>query len=212
MRKIQIGRNDLFMYDIALLEYLGIFAFAASGAYVAIDEKFDLFGIYMLATITAMGGGVLRDIVTNVGIPLFFSNYTTIPFIILGATIPIILRGKVKYNTLFVIIDAIGLSAFFVSSGIKAIERGHNLMLFLFAASITGVGGGLLRDIITNRKPEIFKTDIYCVAGILGSLLLWFLYPVMGTHVAQHISLITIFSIRMICYMKKLNLPVITKL
>ena len=84
-------------------------------------------------------------------------------------------------------------------------------MLFLFAASITGVGGGLLRDIITNRKPEIFKTDIYCVAGILGSLLLWFSYPVMGTHVAQHISLITIFSIRMICYMKKLNLPVITK-
>jgi len=200
------------MYDIALLEYLGIFAFAASGAYVAIDEKFDLFGIYMLATITAMGGGVLRDIVTNVGIPLFFSNYKTIPFIILGATIPIILRGKVKYNTLFVVIDAIGLSAFFVSSGIKAIESGYNLMLFLFAASITGVGGGLLRDIITNRKPEIFKTDIYCVAGILGSLLLWFLYPVMGTHVSQHISLITIFSIRMICYMKKLNLPVITKI
>lgn len=199
------------MYDIALLEYLGIFAFAASGAYVAIDEKFDLFGIYILATVTAMGGGVLRDIVTNVGIPLFFSNYNTIPFIILGATIPIILRGKLKYNTLFIVIDAVGLSAFFVSSGLKAIESGYNLMLFLFAASITGVGGGMLRDIITNKKPEIFKTDIYCVAGIVGSLLLWFLYPVIGAHIAQHISLVTIFSIRMICYIKKINLPVITR-
>ncbi|NRW07555.1 trimeric intracellular cation channel family protein [Clostridium beijerinckii] len=144
------------MNDINILEYLGIFAFAASGAHVAIEEKFDLFGIYILATVTAMGGGVLRDIVTDVGIPLFFENYTTIPFIILGATIPIILRGKLKYNNMFVIIDAIGLSAFSVSSGIKALESGYNLMLFLFATSITGVGGGVLRDIITNRKPEIF--------------------------------------------------------
>lgn len=197
------------MYDITLLEYLGIFAFAASGAFVAIEEKFDLFGIYILATVTAMGGGVLRDIVTNAGIPLFFSNYKTIPFIILGATIPIILRGKLKYNTLFVVMDAIGLSAFFVSSGLKAIENGYNLMLFLFAASITGVGGGMLRDIITNRKPEIFKTDIYCVAGIIGSITLWFLYPALGAHIAQPISLIIIFSVRMICYMKKINLPVI---
>ena len=86
------------MYDIAILEYIGIFTFAASGAFVAIEEEFDLFGIYILATVTAMGGGVLRDIVTNVGIPLFFSNYKTIPFIILGATIPIVLRGKLKYN------------------------------------------------------------------------------------------------------------------
>ncbi|EHJ01105.1 Uncharacterized protein family UPF0126 [Clostridium sp. DL-VIII] len=197
------------MYDIALLEYLGIFAFATSGAFVAIEEKFDLFGIYILATVTAMGGGVLRDIVTNAGIPAFFSNYKTIPFIILGGTIPIILRGKLKYNTIFVIIDAIGLSAFFVSSGLKAIENGYNLMLFLFAASITGVGGGMLRDIITNRKPEIFKTDVYCVAGIIGSLLLWFLYPITGARIAQHLSLITIFSIRMICYIKKINLPII---
>lgn len=197
------------MYDIAILEYIGIFAFAASGAFVAIHEKFDLFGIYILATVTAMGGGVLRDIVTNVGIPLFFSNYKTIPFILLGATIPIILRGKWKYNTLFVIIDAIGLSAFFVSSGMKAIENHYNFMLFLFAASITGVGGGMLRDIITNRKPEIFKTDIYCVAGIIGSFALWFLYPVIGSRNAQHIALIIIFIVRMFCYLKKINLPVI---
>lgn len=197
------------MNDISMLEYLGIFAFAASGAFVAIEEKFDLFGIYILAAVTAMGGGVLRDIVTNIGIPLFFSNYNTIPFILLGATLPVVLHGKIKFNTLFVIIDAIGLAAFFVSSGLKAIESGYNLMLFLYAASITGVGGGLLRDIITNRKPEVFKTDIYCVAGIIGSLVLWFSYPILGAHTAQHISLITIFSIRMISYMKKFNLPVI---
>jgi uncharacterized membrane protein YeiH len=67
----------------------------------------------------------------------------------------------------------------------------------------------MLRDIITNRKPEIFKTDIYCVAGIIGVLALKFLYPIVGSHIAQHLALIIIFSIRMVCYIKKLNLPVI---
>lgn len=200
------------MYSIELLEYIGIFAFSASGALVAIDEDFDIFGILILATVTAMGGGVLRDIVTNVGIPIFFSNYKAIPFILLGAAIPIIFHRKLKDNTLFVAIDAIGLSAFFVSSGIKAIESGYNFMLVLFASSITGVGGGMLRDIIAGRKPLIFKSDIYCIAGIIGIFSLKLLYPVAGFNFAQYTSLIIIFSIRMICYIKKINLPVISKI
>ena len=197
------------MNDILLLEYLGVFAFAASGAFVAIEEKFDLFGIYMLATITAIGGGVCRDIVTDVGIPVFFYNYKTIPLIFAGATLPILLQGKMKYKTLFVVVDAVGLSAFFVSSGLKAIENEYNLLLFLFASSITGVGGGVLRDIITNRKPEIFKNDIYCVAGIIGVLFLWYVYPLAGAHIAQHLSIAVIFVIRMISYQKNWHLPIV---
>ena len=145
---------------IAILEYIGVFAFAVSGAIVAIEEEFDIFGIYIIAIITAMGGGVLRDIVTNVGIPVFFTSYKTIPFIIAGALLAIILKGKVKYKNLFMFIDALGLAAFFVSAASKAIESNYNFMVFSFVAGITGVGGGVLRDIITNRKPQIFKNDI----------------------------------------------------
>ena len=76
---------------IAILEYIGVFAFAVSGAIVAIEEEFDVFGIYIIAIITAMGGGVLRDIVTNSGIPVFFTSYVTIPFIIAGALLAIFL-------------------------------------------------------------------------------------------------------------------------
>lgn len=196
---------------IAILEYIGVFAFAISGAIVAIEEEFDVFGIYIIAIITAMGGGVLRDIVTNSGIPVFFTSYVTIPFIIAGALLAIFLKGNLKYKNLFVFIDAIGLAAFFISAAVKAIGSNYNFMLFIFAASITGVGGGVLRDIITNRKPQIFKHDIYCVAGIIGVTILWFVYPVIGLEVAQLITLVIIVLIRMVGYYKTINLPVVYK-
>ena len=196
---------------IAILEYIGVFAFSVSGAIVAIEEEFDVFGIYIIAIITAMGGGVLRDIVTNSGIPVFFTSYVTIPFIIAGALLAIFLKGNLKYKNLFVFIDAIGLAAFFISAAVKAIGSNYNFMLFIFAASITGVGGGVLRDIITNRKPQIFKHDIYCVAGIIGVTILWFVYPVIGLEVAQLITLVIIVLIRMVGYYKTINLPVVYK-
>ena len=196
---------------ITILEYIGVFAFAVSGAIVAIEEEFDVFGIYIIAIITAMGGGVLRDIVTNSGIPVFFTSYVTIPFIIAGALLAIFLKGNLKYKNLFVFIDAIGLAAFFISAAVKAIGSNYNFMLFIFAASITGVGGGVLRDIITNRKPQIFKHDIYCVAGIIGVTILWFVYPVIGLEVAQLITLVIIVLIRMVGYYKTINLPVVYK-
>ena len=196
---------------ITILEYIGVFAFAVSGAIVAIEEEFDVFGVYIIAIITAMGGGVLRDIVSDVGIPVFFTSYMTIPFIIAGTLLAILLKGNLKYKNLFVLIDAIGLAAFFVSAAVKAINSNYNFMLFIFAASITGVGGGVLRDIITNRKPQIFKNDIYCIAGVIGVTILWFIYPIIGMESAQFITLIIIVLIRMISYYKTINLPVICK-
>ena len=196
---------------ITILEYIGVFAFAVSGAIVAIEEELDVFGGYIIAIITAMGGGVLRDIVSDVGIPVFFTSYMTIPFIIAGTLLAIFLKGNLKYKNLFVFIDAVGLAAFFVSAAVKAINSNYNFMLFIFAASITGVGGGVLRDIITNRKPQIFKNDIYCIAGVIGVTILWFIYPIIGMESAQFITLIIIVLIRMISYYKTINLPVICK-
>ena len=115
------------------------------------------------------------------------------------------------YKNLIVFIDAIGLAAFFVSAAVKAINSNYNFMLFIFAASITGVGGGVLRDIITNRKPQIFKHDIYCVAGVIGVTILWFIYPIIGIESAQFIALVAIVIIRMVSYHKTINLPVVCK-
>jgi len=194
---------------ITILEYIGVFAFAISGANVAIREKLDLLGIYILATVTAMGGGIIRDIVVNKGIPIFFNSQPAIIIILCAATLAIFLKGRWKYKTLFAFIDAIGLAAFVVSSGLKGMESGYNLILFLFVTSITGVGGGMLRDIITNRKPEVFRKEIYCIAGMIGALTLWFLDKYVESYVAISIALVLIIVVRMTCYLKDIHLPVI---
>lgn len=197
------------MNGITILEYIGVFAFAISGANVAIRESFDLLGIYIVAMVTAMGGGIIRDIVINEGVPVFFSSYGAITMILIAASFAIFLKGKWKYSHLFATIDAIGLSAFVVSSGLKGIENHYNLVLFLFVTAITGVGGGMLRDIITNRKPEVFRKEIYCVAGMVGALALWYLYPRVGKYAAMSIAFSIIMVIRMVCYAKNINLPTI---
>ena len=194
---------------ITILEYIGVFAFAISGANVAIHEKLDLLGIYILATVTAMGGGIIRDIVVNEGVPAFFNNQIAIIIILLAATLAIFLKGRWKYKNTFAFIDALGLAAFVVSAGLKGIEKDYSLMLFLFVSSITGVGGGMLRDIIVGRKPDVFCKEIYCVAGIIGALVLWYLFDRTPNYIATGIALITIIVVRMICYLKNINLPVI---
>jgi uncharacterized membrane protein YeiH len=105
------------------------------------------------------------------------------------------------------LIDAIGLASFFVSSGIRAIENHYNLILFLFVTSITGVGGGLLRDIITNRKPVVFQSDIYCIAGMVGVVVMRIGYPYIGEFYSAYLALGLIIIIRMFCYKKNIHLP-----
>lgn len=195
---------------ITILEYIGVFAFAISGANVAIQEQLDLLGIYILATVTAMGGGIIRDIVVNQGVPVFFNSQPAVLIILIAATVAIFLKGRWKYKTLFAFIDAIGLAAFVVSAGIKGMDHGYNLLLFLFVTSITGVGGGMLRDIIINRKPDVFRKEIYCVAGVIGALALWFLYRRVESYLAISIALCVILVVRMTCYLKNINLPVIS--
>jgi uncharacterized membrane protein YeiH len=200
------------MDGITFLEYIGIIAFAISGVNIAIEEEFDLLGIYMLAIITAMGGGIIRDIVTKEGIPIFFHSYGAILVILITTTIAILLKGKWKGHRILVLIDAIGLAAFVVSAGIKAIDNQYNLILFLFVTSITGVGGGLLRDIITNRKPVVFQSDIYCVAGIVGAIVLRSMYPFIGKFDAAYLGLSVIIFIRMVCYKNNIHLPKVSHL
>ena len=153
-----------------VLEAIGVFAFAISGAVVAMEEKFDLFGIYVMAAITAMGGGILRDAILNQGLPIFFTSQWTWGVIFIGASLAIFLRKNILNKMVFVIIDAIGLAAFAISAASTMMEQGQNKMVILFAACVTGVGGGMIRDIMVNRKPAIFCYDIYAVAAVVGGL------------------------------------------
>ncbi|HAX72293.1 MAG TPA: hypothetical protein DCY20_02080 [Firmicutes bacterium] len=196
---------DLFTF----LEYIGLFVFAASGAICAIEKRMDIFGIFTLATVTAIGGGVIRDVVTDVGIPVFFSKYEYMITILIASGLIIVLRGKMKWKIPFLILDAIGLSVFTVAAGLKAISHDYNFMTFLFVCVITAVGGGVIRDILAQEVPVILKKEIYASASLIGATALWIMHYFIASNLAAYIALIIIFIIRLISVRYRMNLPVV---
>ena len=194
---------------ISFLEYIGVFVFAASGAICAIENRMDFFGILTLAAVTAMGGGVIRDVVTNIGIPALFSDYISIGIILLSTTLTIIFRGKIKWKTSFLLLDAIGLAVFTVAAGMKAIELHYNFLTFIFVSLITAIGGGVVRDILSKRVPIILKREIYAVASLIGSTVFWIISPWIGIYLSSYLCLTLIFMIRIFTYYYHIHLPYI---
>jgi len=192
---------------ITLFEYIGLFVFAASGAMCAIEKKMDFFGILILATATAIGGGVIRDVVTNVGVPVFFSKYEYMLTIIVATILVIWLRGVIKWKTSFFILDAIGLSVFTIAAGMTAIELNYNFMTFIFVSVITAVGGGVIRDILAQQVPIILRNEVYAVASLIGATLFWFLHPYLGIGFSSYLCLFIIFVIRLLTSYFEIHLP-----
>lgn len=204
------------MLDI--IEIIGVAAFSISGAHVAMEKRMDLFGTFILALVTAVGGGAIRDVVMNTGIPRFFSSYLTILMALGSAALTILIysmksvhsrRNKQIWGRVVILCDAIGLSVFAVDSGLRAINAGYNLAAVLFMATITGVGGGVLRDILAQRIPVILRREIYALAAIAGALFLWFTYPILGETLSMYLSLILILVVRLVSVWRNYHLPVV---
>jgi uncharacterized membrane protein YeiH len=150
---------------------------------------------------------VIRDVVMDVGIPVFFQHYEY-TLVILGAAIFVmLLKGHIKWKKIVFFFDAVGLGVFSVFAGVKALELDYNFLSFLFVCLITGVGGSLLRDIVAREIPMVLKKEIYATAAILGGVFLWFLDPLIGREWSAYIAVgITILT-RIICNWLRLNLP-----
>lgn len=167
---------------IKIMEFVGTVAFAVSGALVAIDANLDLFGVIFVACITAVGGGILRDMLLGVHPPFIFQNYHLCLVAVAVASIVFIIayfkkkefqKFRFRIESINNIFDAFGLAAFTVTGAGVAYSAGFGGSGFTVVAigMITGVGGGIFRDIITNTTPYVFKKHIYAIASILGSIL-----------------------------------------
>ena len=196
------------MNFLTLIDYIGTFAFALSGAYLAIRYELDIFGIFTCAFSTACGGGITRDVVMNVGVPRFFSSYTTIYIVIIASFLAIITKSE-KWNKLMLTADAIGLAVFAIDTGVRGLESGYNLPQLIFASVITAVGGGVIRDIFLQRVPMVLRKEVYASAALAGAVVLWFIYPIMEPMLATYISLAVVFGIRMWSLYKNIDLPVV---
>ena len=195
------------MSIIDILELVGVSAFAISGATTAIKKKMDVFGVLFLAMVTAIGGGVIRDVVMNVGVPVFFMRYEYTIVILAAAAFTMLLKGHIKWKHVVFLFDAVGLAVFAVYAGIKAIELEYNLLSFLFVCVISGVGCGILRDLFAGEPPVVLHKEVYATAAFLGALVLWFIYPLIGRDFAAYVSIGIIIAIRVICQKLKLSLP-----
>ena len=166
---------------IFILELIGTVAFASSGAMIAIEKKMDIFGVNVLGATTAVGGGIMRDIILGLTPPGAFSHpvyvlvaalTSTILFVIAYAK-PTAFESRVKtdyYDKLMFWCDTAGLGIFTVV-GIQAAVRavgGENVFFFVFIGTLTGVGGGVLRDIMAGETPYILVKHIYACAAIAG--------------------------------------------
>ena len=168
---------------IFILELIGTVAFASSGAMIAIEKKMDIFGVNVLGATTAVGGGIMRDIILGLTPAGAFSHpvyvlvaalTSTILFVIAYAK-PTAFESRVKtdyYDKLMFWCDTAGLGIFTVV-GIQAAVRavgGENVFFFVFIGTLTGVGGGVLRDIMAGETPYILVKHIYACAAIAGGI------------------------------------------
>ena len=168
---------------IFFLEIIGTIAFASSGAMTAIEKKMDIFGVNVLGATTAVGGGMMRDIILGVTPPAAFSQPVYILFSILTSTMlfaivytnPEILQSRIKnryYDKIMLWCDTLGLGIFTVV-GIQTASRiisQDNAFFFIFIGVLTGVGGGVLRDIMAGETPYILVREIYASAAIAGGI------------------------------------------
>ncbi len=200
------------MLVLNIVDIIGTIAFAVSGVLVGIRSKLDLFGIYVLAMITASGGGIIRDVVVGRNIPVFFTEWKYFAAITASMVITCILYKFVsKIISVIILFDAIGLGVFTVTATYQAIEFGLPLLGVVFAGVITGVGGGILRDILVNEIPLIFRSEIYAIPSILGSVLFYLLHTNVNINLNTYICIAFVLTVRVISVKFGLNLPVLNK-
>lgn len=198
---------------MALVDIMGIIgtaAFAVSGVLVGIKNRLDLFGVFVLAILTASGGGLIRDVIIGDGLPAFFTQPRYL-ITILVTTIITFLVFKYIRRLLFIIkvFDAVGLGVFTILAAYKCVSLQMPLIGIVFIAVLTGIGGGILRDILVNDVPLVFRSEIYALACIIGSLCFYILRKSIDVNLNIYICVSIIFIIRMAAIHFNLNLPVL---
>lgn len=205
---------------IFILEIIGTIAFASSGAMVGIKKRMDLLGVCVLGMTTAVGGGMFRDLILGVTPPVMFQNPTyallAIAFSVFVFCGMYFFQGKLEhsrayeyYDRLMMLCDAIGLGLFTVVGVNTARNIGYETTEFLqiFVGVLTGVGGGMLRDIMAGNTPYIFVKHVYASASIIGAAVCVLVSNWFGELPGMLAGAAVVFVIRILAAHFKWNLP-----
>ncbi len=191
-------------------EYSGTFAFAISGIRLASAKQFDWFGAYVVGVVTAVGGGTVRDLLLN-ETPFWMIQPAYLIVSAFALLFVLIFRKYViKLNNTFFIFDAIGLGLFVIVGIAKTLELGFPMWVAIIMGTITGSFGGMIRDILINEEPLIFRKDIYALACVFGGIAYWIcLKLVLPPALTQFIAALTVFVIRILAVKYHISVPVL---
>ena len=207
------------MFDITLVQvfdFVGTLAFAISGIRLASAKKFDLFGAYVVGVTTAIGGGTMRDMMLGVS-PFWMTNMFYLICSAIALLWVIVFRKLlVRQDNTWFLFDTIGLALFTVTGIEKTITTigpsGEHFPFWtaIIMGTITGAGGGVLRDVFINEVPLIFRKEIYALACVIGGIAYYICHHLgLDSTLSANICGITVVLMRLLAVKYKLHLPTI---
>lgn len=205
-------KYDFFLEGVFKLTWevfniIGTIAFAISGAIVAMEEEYDILGIYVLGIVTAFGGGAIRNLLIGVPVSALWDQGTLFLTALLAMTIVYLLPDNLlkqweKCGNFF---DAIGLSAFAIQGALYASGMGHPISAIIVAAVLTGSGGGIIRDVLAGRKPIVLRSEIYAFWAIITGTIIGL--EAMTSAIELYILFVLIVVLRVCSYLYDWKLP-----
>ena len=193
-----------------IIEVLGTIAFAISGIRLAATKNFDWFGAYIVGFVTAIGGGTLRDLLLD--IPVFWMQtwwYLAVTGLSLAAVIAF-QNALVSRDKILFLFDSVGLALFCVIGIQKTLAVGYPMWVATIMGITTGAFGGVIRDILINEEPLVFRKDIYATACLTGAMVYWVIMVCGGSAMAQQLACaIVVIILRILALRYSLSLPVL---
>ncbi len=191
-------------------DIIGTIAFAISGVLIAVYKKLDLFGVFFIAYLTALGGGVIRDTIADRA-PFAFTNYYPIITVFITIVFTLVFKiykKDVDNKFLFILSDAIGLCAFSITGAMVGINAGFNIFGVIILSISTAVGGGLVRDMLLNKVPFILKEQVYATISVFIAVILYILekYSLLNSISLFILFMVSLF-VRLYTYKKRYHLP-----
>lgn len=192
-----------------IIDVLGTFSFAVSGAFFAMEKKLDPFGVIIISFVTAIGGGTLRDVIIG-NLPVgWLRNETATITIFIAAIGSMFFEARLrKFTTTLFLFDALGLGLFTIVGIEKALELHFSIGVCIALGTVTASFGGVIRDVLLNNVPLIFRKEIYAMASIIGGLIYFLFRKIqLDEDMAKIICILLIFVIRLVAVKYKLGLP-----
>jgi len=192
-----------------IIDILGTIAFAISGVLVAMDKKLDVFGVLIIAFVTAVGGGTLRDLLIGIRPVGWLNTPMHLLIIVITVLLAILFVKQLKYvrKSLF-LFDTIGIGLYTMVGIEKGLAADLSPVMCIALGTITACFGGVIRDILCNEIPVIFRKEIYATVCILGGLVYFLLiqFPIDNT-ISYSMAILTIIAMRVLAVRFKISLP-----